>query len=151
MIKKVFKCVREVNPSQLLTAGVWKWDLKELSEWQIENSDVVDYHNYDNEIEHKKTIDSFRDRYKGPLICTEYMARSNENKFSKIMPILKKRNIGAFNLGLVAGKTNTIYKWDTPIPSGEEPNGWFHDIFRKDGTPYSQKEIDLIKSLRSKK
>ena len=50
-------------------------------------------------------------------------------------------------LGFVSGKTNTIYAWDTPMPNGAEPKVWFHDIFRKDGTPYSQEEVDLIKSL----
>ncbi len=63
------------------------------------------------------------------------------------MPMLKKENIGAINWGLVKGKTNTIYQWDTPIDSGEEPVEWFHDIFRKDGTPYRQDEVDLIKKL----
>jgi len=33
------------------------------------------------------------------------------------------------------------------MPNGGEPKVWFHDIFRKDGTPYSEKEIQLIKSL----
>lgn len=63
------------------------------------------------------------------------------------MPLLKEENIGAYNWGLVAGKTNTIYAWDTPMPNGKEPLTWFHDIFRKDGTPFRQEEIDLIKSL----
>nr|WP_294894400.1 glycoside hydrolase family 2 TIM barrel-domain containing protein [uncultured Pedobacter sp.] len=147
LLQKVFAWARTINPSQPLTAGVWNWDLKELSAWQITNSDVVTYHNYGNEVDHQKTIDAFKNKYKGPLICTEYMARNNGSKFFNIMPILKKQNIGAYNWGLVAGKTNTVYKWDTPIPSGEEPEIWFHDIFRKDGTPYSQAEVDLIKSL----
>jgi hypothetical protein len=67
------------------------------------------------------------------------------------MPILKANNIVAINWGLVAGKTNTIYAWDTPMPNGEEPKVWFHDIFRKDGTPYDPKEIAVIKSLTGKK
>ena len=67
------------------------------------------------------------------------------------MPMLKEENIGAINWGLVKGKTNTIYQWDTPIDSGEEPVEWFHDIFRKDGTPYRQDEVDLIKKLNGKK
>jgi hypothetical protein len=150
LLQKTFQWAREINPSQPLTAGIWNWDLKELSVWQIANSDVVTYHNYDDETGHHKTIDAFRNLYSGPLICTEYMARNNGSKFNNIMPLLKKQNIGAYNWGLVAGKTNTIYKWDTPMSSGEEPKVWFHDIFRKDGTPYSQAEVDLIKSLTNK-
>jgi hypothetical protein len=60
---------------------------------------------------------------------------------------LKKANVGAINWGLVAGKTNTIYAWDTPMPEGTEPKVWFHDIFRKDGTPYKPEETRFIKSI----
>jgi len=61
--------------------------------------------------------------------------------------VLKKNHVGAINWGFVMGKTNTIYAWDTPMPDGAEPKIWFHDIFRKDGTPFSASEIELIKSL----
>jgi hypothetical protein len=37
--------------------------------------------------------------------------------------------------------------WNEPIPDGSEPPLWFHEIFRPDGTPYKQEEVDLIKSL----
>lgn len=63
------------------------------------------------------------------------------------MPMLKKENIGAINWGLVAGKTNTIYAWDTPLLDVSEPLLWFHDIFRSDGTPYSAEEVECIRSL----
>jgi len=33
------------------------------------------------------------------------------------------------------------------MPDGKEPKIWFHDIFRPNGTPYDQKEVDFIKSL----
>jgi hypothetical protein len=79
------------------------------------------------------------------------MARTRGSLFSNIMPLLKKENVGAINWGFVSGKTNTIYAWDTPMPDGKEPKVWFHDIFRKDGTPYSKDEIELIKSLTGAK
>jgi hypothetical protein len=66
------------------------------------------------------------------------------------MPLLKQENIAAINWGLVAGKTNTIYAWDTPLPDGSEPALWFHDIFRKDGTPYKPEEVALIRQLTGK-
>jgi hypothetical protein len=78
------------------------------------------------------------------------MARRNNSLFTNIMPMLKKQNIGAINWGLVAGKSNTKYAWDEPIPNGGEPKLWFHEIFRPDGTPYKQEEVDLIKSLTGK-
>jgi hypothetical protein len=66
------------------------------------------------------------------------------------MPLLKQENIGAYNWGLVAGKTNTIFAWSDPRPDGKEPPVWFHDIFRKDGTPYKKEEVAVIRQLTGK-
>jgi len=150
LLEKEFSWARQVNPDQPLSAGVWDQKLTELTTYQLANSDVITYHNYDKEPEHAKAIDSLK-TYGRPLICTEYMARTRGSLFSNIMPLLKKENVGAINWGLVAGKTNTIYAWDTPMPDGAEPKVWFHDIFRPDGTPYSEDEIALIKSLTGAK
>lgn len=146
LLELVFKWGREINPAQPLTSGVWSNNLKELNKFQISNSDVISYHNYSDEVNHQKMIDSLKLNNR-PMVCTEYMARKNNSLFSNIMPILKVQEIGAINWGLVTGKTNTMYAWDTPIPDGSEPALWFHDIFRKDGTPYRQDEIDIIKGL----
>lgn len=147
LLEKVFEWGREVNPSQPLSSGVWNWRLEELSQFQIENSDVITYHNYGDPENHRKMIDTLKTLTTKPLICTEYMARTQNSLFGNIMPMLKEQQIGAYNWGLVSGKTNTIYAWSTPIPDGSEPALWFHDIFRKDGTPYRQEEIDVIRQL----
>jgi hypothetical protein len=75
------------------------------------------------------------------------MARRNGSLFQVIMPLLKKENVGAINWGFVSGKTNTIFAWDTPVKDGREPGLWFHDIYRKDGTPFSKEEIEFIKRI----
>lgn len=146
LLEKVFEWGREVNPSQPLTVGVWHYGLKDLNQFQVTHSDIITYHNYETMDKHQAAIDTLR-QYGRPLLCSEYMARTNGSNFIEVMPELKKQNIGAVNWGLVSGKTNTIYAWDTPIADGSEPEVWFHDIFRKDGTPYSQQEVDLIKKL----
>jgi hypothetical protein len=146
LLQKVFQWGREVNPSQPLSVGVWNKELLDLNTFQLENSDVITYHNYMEPKVHQEWIDSLR-TYGGPLICTEYMARTRNSTFANTLPMLKKENIGAYNWGLVAGKTNTMYAWDTPMPDGKEPKVWFHDIFRKDGKPYKKEEVELIKSL----
>jgi hypothetical protein len=146
LLKLAFHWSREINPSQPVSAGIWNQRLKELGAFQLLNSDIITYHNYSDEINHQKMIDTLK-LYNRPMICTEYMARRNNSLFSNIMPILKAQNIGAINWGLVTGKTNTKYAWDTPISDGSEPALWFHDIFRKDGTPYKQEEVDIIKKL----
>ena len=150
LLENVFKWARDVNPSQPLSVGVWQWSDKfeQLNVIQALNSDVITYHHYGDPEDHLKVI-SILKTHGRPLICTEYMARTRNSRFSNILPLLKREHVGAINWGLVAGKSNTIYQWDTPIESGEEPIEWFHDIFRPDGTPYRQDEVNLIKKLNS--
>jgi len=146
LLQSVFQWARQVNPSQPVSSGVWNNALSDLNKFQLENSDIITYHNYHNEIDHQQAIDTLK-KYNKPMICTEYMARRNNSLFSNIMPILKEQGIGAINWGLVEGKSNTKYAWDEPIPDGSEPDLWFHEVFRKDGTPYKQEEINIIKAL----
>jgi hypothetical protein len=85
-----------------------------------------------------------------PLICTEYLARGNGSTFEAILPILKKERVGAYNWGLVDGKTNTKYPWPTwQMPSLGEPDPWHHEIFHTDGKPYRDAEVKFIKQLTS--
>jgi hypothetical protein len=149
LLKSVFAWAREVNPSQPVSSGVWNngKEFQELNRFQLENSDIITYHDYMYVDYHAKTIDTLK-KYNRPLICTEYMARRNASLFQLIMPMLKKEKVGAINWGFVSGKTNTIFAWDTPIPDGKEPPLWFHDIYRKDGTPFSKAEIEFLKSMK---
>ena len=149
LLKLAFQWGREVNPSQPLSAGVWDKNLVDLTKFQLENSDVITYHNYNDEKQHKAAIDTLQ-KYGRPLICTEYMARKHNSRFDNIMPMLKAHNIAAINWGLVSGKTNTKYAWDEPLPDGSEPKLWFHEIFRTNGQPYKESEVKLIKQLTGK-
>lgn len=146
LLKKVFEWARAINPEQPLSAGLWAWDFEKLNAFQIANSDVITYHDYEETNWHRRVIQLLK-AYGRPLICTEYMARTRNSRFSTILPLLKQEKVGAINWGFVAGKSNTIYAWDTPVKDGSEPIEWFHDIFRNDGTPYRQDEINLIKRL----
>jgi len=150
LLKSIFSWARDVNPEQPVSVGLWAWDFKELNAFQAVNSDIITYHNYEDPQWHQRVIEMLKSHGK-PMICTEYMARTRNSRFSNIMPILKKENVGAINWGLVAGKSNTIYAWDTPLPNGDQPIEWFHDIFRKDGTPYRNDETGLIKKLNDLK
>jgi len=148
LLTKIFTWGREVNPDQPLSAGIFSDQLPTMNAFQLSQSDVITYHNYEPPAGHQHAIDTLKP-YGRPLICTEYMARLRKSTFFNIMPILKKNNIAAINWGLVSGKTNTKYAWDTPMPDGSEPKVWFHDIFRPDGTPYNPKETAFIKKLTS--
>lgn len=149
LLKNVFKWARQVNPIQPLSAGIWYFDCPELNVFQIQNSDVITYHNYSNPKEHEMEINLLK-THDRPMICTEYMARRNDSKFQNIMPLLRKNNVGAINWGFVSGKTNTIFAWDEPKPNEKEPVLWFHDIYRQDKTPFDANEIEIIKKSTGK-
>lgn len=146
LLTKVFTWARDVNPDQPVSAGLWAWDFETLNAFQALNSDVITYHDYEPDTAHARVLQLLKTHGR-PLICTEYMARTRRSTFQNTLPMLKKENVGAINWGLVAGKTNTMYAWDTPMPQGGEPKLWFHDIFRQDGKPYKQEEVDFIKKI----
>ena len=55
------------------------------------------------------------------------------------------------NWGLVDGAIQTRLPWDSwerPYTL-QEPTIWFHEVFRADGKPYRQAEVDLIRRLAS--
>ncbi len=154
LLRKEWKWARSVNPSQPLTSGVWQGDdwssdakLSAMAKFQLHNSDVITYHNYDPPKEMQKRIDSLK-RFHRPIICTEYMARPRGSTFEAILPLLKNEHVAAYNWGFVNGKSQTIYPWDSWEKTYiAEPPVWFHDIFRQDGTPFSTDEVALIRKL----
>lgn len=150
LLTRIFQWARAVNPDQPISAGLWAWDFEKLNAFQVMNSDVITYHDYEEPALHLRVVQLLKS-YGKPLICTEYMARIRNSRFSNTLPMLKQENVAALNWGFVAGKTNTMYAWDTPMPTGDEPMEWFHDIFRKDGTAYRQDEVNLIKKLNGVK
>jgi hypothetical protein len=154
LLPKVYDWARSVKPTQPLTSGVWngnwsdKRKLEPMAKVQIEMSDILSFHNYGKPDEFKERVASL-EQYHRPIICTEYMARKNGSTFQGILPIAKKYRVGAINWGLVAGKTQTYLPWDSwehPY-TDREPEVWFHEILRNDGTPYSMEEVSFIKEI----
>jgi len=153
LLAKAFAWAREARPTQPLTSGVWQgtWaepdKLRPMEVIQIENSDVISFHNYGKLDELKQCVVNLR-RYNRPLLCTEYMSRGNGSFFEPHLGFMKEQRVAAYNWGLVSGKTQTIYPWDSwKKPYAGEPPLWFHDIFRADGTPYRAEETAYIRRL----
>jgi hypothetical protein len=157
LLPQVFAWVRAANPTQPVTSGVWKGDyfkegkLDPTEQIQLELSDIVTFHSYEPAEEFEKRI-VFLQKYRRPIICTEYMARPRGSTFVGILPVGKRHNVGMINWGFVQGKSQTIYPWDSwEKPYVEyEPWIWFHDVFRTDGTPYLREEVELIKRITGK-
>jgi hypothetical protein len=153
LLRKAFIWARQMNPSQPLTAAPWMGDwmdpakLSPLTAYMLDSSDVITFHSYDDSARVEQLVTAL-ERYGRPVICTEYMARPRGSTFQSIMPLLARRHVGAYNWGFVAGKTQTIYPWDSWYTEYRaEPAVWFHDIFRGNGAPYDASEVTLIKAL----
>jgi Cellulase (glycosyl hydrolase family 5) len=157
LLPQAFAWARAAQPEQPLTSGVWKGDwstpekMTAMDRLQIENSDVITFHNYDHPTELEKRINWLK-RYNRPMICTEYMARGNGSFFFGGLMVGKVHNVGMINWGLVQGKTQTNLPWDSwqhPYVD-REPSIWFHEVFRNDGKPYIPEEVEFIKRMTGK-
>ncbi len=153
LLEKVFVWARAAEPSQPLTAAVWlgPWPehsrMSPIEKVMLEQSDVISFHNYGG-LEHVRLrVEQLR-RYQRPILCTEYMARPQGSQFDPVLTYFKEQKVAAYNWGFVAGKSQTIYPWDSwqKTYTGEPPV-WFHDILRANGTAYRKQEIDYIKSV----
>ena len=152
-LPRVFEWARSAKPTQPLTSGVWAGDwsadekLQPHQVVQLDNSDVISFHCYGNAADMEKRITSLR-RLNRPLLCTEYMARPVGSTFDADLPVLHRERVAAYNWGLVAGRTQTQYPWDSWGKQYDaEPKLWFHEIFRPSGKPYRAAEAKLIAKL----
>lgn len=144
LLKNVVKWARSVNAVQPVTIGLWNPEFKAFNKFQIENSDVITFHNYRDTSALKQALDTLTGRGK-QVICTEYMKRPEGSTFKDCLPIFKRYQTAAINWGLVAGRSQTNYPQGNK--GGEpEPELWYHDIFRKDGSPFNKEEIKIIKA-----
>ena len=157
LLDDVYEWARSVDPEQPLTSGLWTgetWDqyetLDAVEKIQVTESDVNSFHDYNWPEQFERRAMQMIS-YGRPVLVTEFMARGNGSTFDGSLPIAKRLNIGAYNWGLVDGKTQTRLPWDSwrkPY-TFDEPTIWFHEVFRADGTPYRQAEADLIRRLAS--
>ena len=154
LLPRVYAWARAAHPSQPLTSGVSAGDwsspatLDAIERVQIEASDVISFHNYNDTEEFAKRIAWLR-QYRRPVLCTEYMARGNHSTFESTLPEAKKDRVAAYNWGFVKGKTQTNLPWDSwkrPY-TDRQPAVWFHDIFYPDGRPYRETEVRLIRQM----
>ena len=154
LLPQVFAWARSVSPSQPLTSGIWTGDwssdetLSPMARIQTKNSDVISFHNYDSPTKLEAAMRQI-ERYRRPLICTEYMARGNGSFFEGSLPVAKVHHVAMINWGLVQGKTQTNLPWDSwqhPYVD-RKPSIWFHEVFFTNGQPYQPEEAAFIRRM----
>jgi uncharacterized protein (DUF2147 family) len=105
LLARTFRWAREAKPDQPLTAGIWKgssW-FTLLNEFLARNSDIISFHDYSPKETLVKKIDALS-VYGKPLICTEYMARTQP--FCKPSACLPRQKGRSSQLGS-RGRKNT--------------------------------------------
>jgi hypothetical protein len=156
LLSDVFDWAREASPRQPLTSGLWSNPVTPpppaIEALQLERSDVVSFHHYGAPDDLRQLCEQLRSVTDRPLLCTEYLARNLGSRFETHLPIFRDLEVGAISWGLVSGKTQTIYPWwswfhKEPKP---EPEVWFHDILRADGTPFDQAEAAFLRRFLGK-
>jgi hypothetical protein len=157
LLRKTFSWARSVDPTQPLTAGVWwgDWDdpaaLSDVARLCLDSSDVISFHCYGDLADLAARVGALR-RYGRPILCTEFMARTLGSTFDPHLGWMKEQGVGAYCWGLVAGRIQTHYGWDSWVKQYDgEPDPWFHDVLRSDGAPYDPTEADYIRSLTGRR
>lgn len=146
----VFDWVREVDPSQPLTIGLWEYvdatpAESPLNELILERSDVTSFHCYFAESQLRSVLSSLKSHGR-PMVCTEWLARS-EGSTVDLLEVFNEEGVGAINWGLVDGRTQTKRPWRTWWEAVDDNEPWFHELLHADGTPYDVDEIAVIRSV----
>ena len=159
LMLECFEWAREIDPSQPLTVGAWRVaDLEggnldfdnEIDRLALEHSDVITFHAYTSKERVNGMIDQLS-AFDRPMMVTEWMARTLGSKFDDQLQLYKDRNVSCYNWGLVQGRTQTHFPWPHTLSDADKSDisqvGWFHDVFRPDGTPYKASETQLISDV----
>jgi hypothetical protein len=155
LMAKAFDWVRSAKPTQPLTSALWltetNWSswksMRPVERLQVRESDFLSFHNYMPPAGFERHLTWLR-RFGRPIVVSEYLARGAGSTIEAILPLAKRERVGAISWGLVAGKTQTIYPWDSWQKHYDSPPAlWHHDLLNFDGSPFSQTEISLIRQL----
>lgn len=154
LLREAFAWARGVSPMQPLTSAPWLGDwssraaLTALQRTQIDESDIVSFHNYGGPEDFARRIAWLRG-FGRPILCSEYMARPAGSTFQAILPIARDEGVGAICWGLVRGKTQTHLPWVAWAEKGFGGVGepWFHDIFEPDGAAHDPAEVEFLRLI----
>ena len=115
-----------------------------MSKKMLALSDVISFHCYGQK-QMEEAIARCRS-YGRPVICSEWLRRTTANTVSDTLPLFAREQVGWYNWGLVAGRTQTYLDWRSKA-GDPVPTTWQHDIFHADGTAYDAAEIEMIQQF----
>ncbi|MBI1415964.1 MAG: 1,4-beta-xylanase [Limimaricola sp.] len=161
LMRAAFDWAREARPIQPLTVAAWTTPAPgvaaapyqtEVDREALALSDIVTFHAYWDSAHVAGFIDHLA-ALERPMFCTEWMARPVGSRIADQLTLFKARGVGAFQWGLVAGRTQTTLPWPAKLVAqhggAADRSVWFHDLLHADGTPYDPAETALIRRLTS--
>lgn len=154
LLELVWDWADDVDPVHPITCGVYMHTARRCaparpaSRIMLERSDVISFHSYQPEPLLNRTIDRL-ERHGRPLICTEWLGRPTSP--ASLLETFARRDVGAYNWGLVDGRTQTRLPWTSWFRATPSDRPWFHDLFEADGTPYDEAEAELFRRVTAEK
>ncbi len=152
LVDAIFDWATEADPAQPLTVGIWTGvhgrpeRVSRLNRISLARSDVLSFHSYRRRATLRRAVVHLS-RYGRPLLCTEWLARSSGSTVD-LLQDFADLGVGAYTWGLVSGRSQTIHPWTSWVrPSRGEPDPWFHDLLRSDGSPYDADEAELFRRV----
>jgi hypothetical protein len=155
LLNQVFDWCQEVDPDQPLTAGVFTGvsgaveRVSRINRTMLARSDVISFHSYAARRRLESTIDHLA-RYGRPMLCTEWLARPLGSTV-ELLEVLKRHQVGAWNWGLVDGRTQTKYPWTSWLRTAGPGRPWFHELLQTDGRPYDTAEAAFIREITARR
>ena len=143
LVKAAFGWIRQVNPTQPVTVGSYA---NPVSHQLHQYSDILSHHDYGGRGLDKLFEKMYKDHHR-PILVTECMMHGGSDSFQNILPVFSKYNVGWYNWGLVAGKSQCYYYYGSPI-GAIIPKVWLCEVFWLDGKPYDPEEIELIRNFK---
>ncbi|MCH7789973.1 MAG: 1,4-beta-xylanase [Acidobacteria bacterium] len=151
LLGQIFDWAEAVDPDQPLTAGVFVGvsgateRVSRINRTMLSRSDVISFHSYSSAKRLESAI-AHLSAYDRPLLCTEWLARSAGSTVD-LLEVFQRHRVGAFNWGLVDGRTQTKFPWTSWLRPVKSDEVWFHELFHPDGRPYSETEAETFRRL----
>lgn len=157
LLRDTFAWARAALPHQPLTSGLHTGPppnlgeiagavpvegAQRLTDFMLSESDIISFHDYGDLARLHRHVCELKTLGR-PLICTEWLCRTHGSHIKTHLDVFKAEKIGCYFWGLVNGRTQTQFPWGSP-ENAPDPDVWFHDLLRTDGTPYDEKEVALI-------
>jgi hypothetical protein len=150
LLELVWDWAVDIDPRAPLSVGAYLFPAHRperagaVARTAIERSDVITFHCYEAEAGLVAAIDELA-RHGRPLVCTEWMGRPKSPV--SLARVLRDRGVGAYTWGLVDGRTQTRYSWNSWVRRDPPEARWFHELLHPDGRPYDEAEAALLREV----